>query len=47
VGATTRLSSVKWGVAGRIIWAWIFTIPAAATIAALSFLLAKLLHPGF
>lgn len=47
VGATTRLSSVKWGVAGRIIWAWIFTIPAAAGIAALSFLLARALHPAF
>jgi len=37
VGATKRLSAVKWGVAGRIVWAWILTIPAAATIAALSF----------
>ncbi len=37
VGATRRLSAVKWGVAGRIVWAWILTIPAAATIAALSF----------
>jgi PiT family inorganic phosphate transporter len=39
VGATRRLSAVKWGVAGRIIWAWILTIPAAGIIAALSFLL--------
>jgi inorganic phosphate transporter, PiT family len=30
VGATTRLSAVRWGVAGRIVWAWILTIPAAA-----------------
>ena len=37
VGATRRLSAVKWGVAGRIVWAWVLTIPAAATIAALSF----------
>ncbi len=37
VGATRRLSAVKWGVAGRIVWAWILTIPAAALIAALSF----------
>jgi inorganic phosphate transporter, PiT family len=37
VGATRRLSAVKWGVAGRIVWAWILTIPAAGFIAALSF----------
>ena len=35
VGATTRLSAVRWGVAGRIVWAWIMTIPAAASISAL------------
>jgi inorganic phosphate transporter, PiT family len=35
VGATTRLSAVRWGVAGRIVWAWILTIPAAAITAAL------------
>jgi PiT family inorganic phosphate transporter len=34
VGATTRLSAVRWGVAGRIVWAWILTIPAAASIGA-------------
>ncbi len=34
VGATKRLSAVKWGVAGRIVWAWILTIPIAAAIAA-------------
>ena len=32
VGATHRLSAVRWGVAGRIVWAWIFTIPAAALL---------------
>ena len=37
VGATTRLSAVRWGVAGRIIWAWVLTIPMAALIAALSY----------
>jgi inorganic phosphate transporter, PiT family len=37
VGSTRRLSAVKWGVAGRIVWAWILTIPASALIAALSF----------
>jgi len=35
VGSTTKFSSVKWGVAGRIVWAWILTIPASALIAAL------------
>ena len=34
VGATRRLSAVRWGVAGRIVWAWILTIPASALIAA-------------
>ena len=41
VGATRRLSAVRWGVAGQIVWAWILTIPAAATIAALAFLLTE------
>ncbi len=37
VGSAKRLSAVKWGVAGRIVWAWILTIPAAAVIAAISY----------
>ena len=37
VGATTRLSAVRWGLAGRIVWAWVLTIPAAAVMAALSY----------
>jgi PiT family inorganic phosphate transporter len=41
VGATRRLSAVKWGVAGRIVWAWILTIPAAGLIAAVSFLIIR------
>lgn len=36
VGATARLSAVRWGVAGRIVWAWVLTIPAAASLGALS-----------
>jgi inorganic phosphate transporter, PiT family len=44
VGATRRMSAVKWGVAGRIVWAWIFTIPAAALIAAASFWIVRLIH---
>lgn len=35
VGATMRLSAVRWGVAGRIVWAWILTIPASAITAAI------------
>ncbi|WP_420956378.1 inorganic phosphate transporter [Burkholderia gladioli] len=34
VGATRKLSAVRWGVAGNIIWAWVLTIPASALIAA-------------
>ena len=37
VGSAKRFSAVKWGVAGRILWAWVLTIPAAAFIAALSY----------
>jgi len=34
VGATNKLSAVRWGVAGGIVWAWVLTIPASALIAA-------------
>ncbi|MGI9134450.1 MAG: inorganic phosphate transporter [Rhodoferax sp.] len=34
VGSTQRASAVRWGVAGNIVWAWIFTIPASAFVAA-------------
>ena len=37
VGATKRLSAVKWGVAGRIVWAWVLTIPLAAAMSAISY----------
>ena len=37
VGATRRLSAVRWGVAGRIVWAWVLTIPAAGLIAAVTY----------
>lgn len=40
VGSLRRLSAVRWGVAYNIIWAWILTIPAAALISALAYLLA-------
>ena len=37
VGSTHRASAVRWGVAGNIIWAWIFTIPASAFVAAIAY----------
>jgi PiT family inorganic phosphate transporter len=37
VGATRRLSAVRWGVAQRIVWAWVLTLPAAAFIAAITY----------
>ena len=43
VGATRRLSAVKWGIAGRIVWAWILTMPMAALVAAICYFIAKLL----
>jgi len=43
VGAVHRLSAVRWGIAGRIVWAWVFTIPAAALIAAGAFALMNML----
>ena len=36
MGATRRFSAVRWGVARRIVWAWIFTIPASGILAALA-----------
>jgi PiT family inorganic phosphate transporter len=42
VGASRRLSAVKWGVAGRIVWAWVLTIPIAAAVAAVVFWLTSL-----
>jgi len=38
VGATKRLSAVRWGVAGNIIWAWLLTIPVSAAISAIIYL---------
>ncbi len=42
VGATRRVSAVRWGVAGQIVWAWILTIPAAFTIAAAAYALLRM-----
>lgn len=46
VGSTGRLSAVRWGVAQRIVWAWILTIPASAAVAAISFFIVKMFVPG-
>ncbi len=44
VGSTTRFSTIRWGIAGSIIWAWIFTIPVSAIIGALAFFLLSSIH---
>ncbi|MGC8915838.1 MAG: anion permease [Thermoanaerobaculum sp.] len=36
VGSTTRVSAVRWGVASRIVWAWVLTLPTTALVAALT-----------
>ncbi len=43
VGATQRVSSVRWGLAGRIVWAWVLTIPFSAVIAAVAYLIVQVL----
>ena len=45
VGATRRLTAVRWGVAGSIIWAWVLTIPMTAAISACVFLAARMVFP--
>ena len=44
VGATRRISAVKWGLAGRIVWAWVITIPISALVAAAAYYLIKLIQ---
>ena len=46
VGSANRLSAVRWNVTIRIVWAWIFTIPAAGVIASLIYLIARLFLPA-
>jgi PiT family inorganic phosphate transporter len=43
VGSTQRLSAVRWGVAGRVVWAWLLTIPGSFAVAWLAYLPFKLL----
>jgi PiT family inorganic phosphate transporter len=46
VGMTQRISAVRWGVAGRIVWAWVLTIPMAAAMAGLSYMVLRLTSGG-
>ncbi len=46
VGATTRLSAVRWGVARRIVWAWVLTIPASALVGAVTMWIIRFIRPG-
>lgn len=46
VGSTQRLSAVRWGIAARIVWAWILTIPASALVAAATFLILRAFCPA-
>jgi PiT family inorganic phosphate transporter len=43
VGAVKRWKAVRWGVATRIVWAWVFTIPSTAAVSGLVYWLADLL----
>ncbi len=47
VGSTTKFSTIKWGIARSIVWAWVLTIPLSALVAALCFYLMQILHPAF
>jgi inorganic phosphate transporter, PiT family len=44
VGSTQHISAVRWGIARRIVWAWVLTIPAAALVAAIVFCIIRLVH---
>ncbi len=46
VGTTNRVSAVRWGVATRIVWAWILTIPASALVAMLTFWVIRMFNPA-
>jgi PiT family inorganic phosphate transporter len=41
VGSTRNFSGIRWGIAGRIVWAWLLTIPASAAVAAVCFYLLR------
>jgi phosphate/sulfate permease len=44
VGSVSNPGRVRWGVASRILWAWVFTIPASAAIAAVTHFVARALR---
>ena len=44
IGSLKRMSAVRWGVAGTIVWAWILTIPCSAAISAISYALLRMVH---
>jgi PiT family inorganic phosphate transporter len=46
IGSLKRLSAVRWGVAGRIVWAWVLTVPCAAGVSALVYYLTQRLAQG-
>jgi PiT family inorganic phosphate transporter len=46
VGSRSRISAVRWGVAKRIVWAWVLTIPASAAVAAVTFWIIRLFVPN-
>jgi inorganic phosphate transporter, PiT family len=46
VGSTHRISAVRWGVARRIVWAWIITIPAGAIMAAITYWMIRIFVPN-
>jgi PiT family inorganic phosphate transporter len=45
VGSTRRLSAVRWGVAGQIVWAWVLTIPASAAIGSATYFIVRFFGP--
>lgn len=47
VGSISKLSSIRWGVAARIVWAWVITIPASALVSSLFMYGMQLMHPHF
>ncbi|MFH0792745.1 MAG: inorganic phosphate transporter [bacterium] len=47
VGATRKLSGIKWGIAARIVWGWVLTVPLSALISAVCFWVIQALHVGF
>ncbi|MFN9309800.1 MAG: inorganic phosphate transporter, partial [Gemmatimonas sp.] len=42
---TNRLSAVRWGLASRIVWAWVITIPASASMAAVTYWMLAAFNP--